>query len=68
MKVLAPDTLVCPATGKQAYPTLERAEARLRIAALNTAAEFDPRMPYRAYECPDCGWWHLSHSHPRSAP
>jgi len=38
-----------------------------RIAALHTLAVIrridSPRRPYmerRAYQCPDCAWWHLT--------
>jgi hypothetical protein len=46
--------IVCEPTGKQVYGTLGR--------ALFYRAQVSARMgvPYRVYQCPHCGYWHLT--------
>lgn len=39
--------------GKVRYRKREAAECRNRL-------ERQGRGPLRCYECPDCGWWHLT--------
>lgn len=44
----------CGPTGKQVYGTLGRA---LFFRARASAAM---GVPYRVYQCPHCGYWHLT--------
>lgn len=61
MYVLTPEDLRCPASGKRAYPTGKSARAALKLSwTRRQHSEPRPPMPCRAYECSDCGWWHLT--------
>ena len=62
MFVLSAEDLRCPKTGKQAYPSEERAAKVLEVAWTRKLDD-QPRpqkMPCRPYLCEECGWWHLT--------
>jgi hypothetical protein len=48
--------VVCP-TGKVGLP---RAEAERKLDAYSTDPNPRRATPCRVYECPRCGWWHLT--------
>lgn len=60
-KVLTPQTLRCPVTGKSAYASESR--ARRIIERSQTAEDWrdEHGAPAReAYVCQHCAWWHLT--------
>jgi len=66
--VLDPAKLKCPETGKTAY--VDEATAMRAIERAWTSPNWvnrHGRMPTRAYQCPDCGWWHMTSAPERSA-
>jgi hypothetical protein len=54
--------LQCPATGKQAY--VDEETARRFLAVNQSRPDYDPSLYGRraadVYQCPSCGWWHLT--------
>lgn len=61
-RVLSPEDLRCPVSGKLAWPTQDSALKALEKAWLRPQGDSPPTkvFPVRVYHCPDCGWWHLS--------
>lgn len=58
--VLTPDDLRCPTTGKRSYPTEASGNEYISRAWSRPDTSRKRRTPTRAYECADCGWWHLT--------
>ena len=51
--------LGCPVTGKTMYPSAEAAQARLDEGLV--CVDGSGNVPVRAYQCPLCEGWHLTH-------
>ena len=45
---------LCQATGKVQFPTRLHAEVRI------LSVEKQAGIPFYSYECPLCGWWHMT--------
>jgi rubredoxin len=70
MKVLSPDQLRCPVTGKAAFASLEKAEEIIARGYTRKGPHKTGQgreLAKRAYECEHCGWYHLAHTHERKA-
>ena len=60
-KVLTPQALKCPVTGKSAYASKERAEAVIERSHTDPNWKNQHGAPAReAYICRHCNWWHLT--------
>jgi hypothetical protein len=67
-KALTPQDLTCKTTGKRMFVNEEAALRGMqnvweRSSRKKTGAPWtSTHMPRKVYECPACGWWHLSSS------
>jgi hypothetical protein len=67
VRALNQGDLRCPASGKVAYVTEERALKAIEGAWLSGRWENrHGQMASRAYECPACGWWHMTSSYQKA--
>lgn len=62
MRVLTKADLKCRTSGKRMFVDAVEAEDAMRLAweEKDRHRNTHGRMPRKVYECPDCGWWHLS--------
>lgn len=56
----ATDKHICPASGKICYSRVE-AGIVMRTCSKRNGRRFRKQIPRRAYFCPDCGCYHLTH-------
>lgn len=60
-RALTSGDLRCPTTGKVAY--VSEARATTAIEKAWQSGKWRPEhgaMPKRAYQCDECGWWHMT--------